>query len=284
MTSSATPPVRGGLNRLLLATSRWPLALLLALGWGVGWLAWLLDARYRRRWRAHVALAGLTRRQALASVGAAGQMVMEMPRLWFGPPVPARWEGLAHIEAAVAKGQSVLFMTPHMGAFELTVVAHAQRFWATRPMTVLFRPPPKPEMAPLLAAARNREGLRAVPTTLSGVKDLVQTLKSGGTVGLLPDQVPVQGLGVWAPFFGREAYTMTLAARLAAHADVVLLAWAQRLPWARGYVIHVAPAPEPLAADKQAAAAQVNAWMEGLIRQAPSQYLWGYNRYKPPHP
>lgn len=283
MNTEPSPAARHGVARLLLALSAWPLALLLSLGWCVGWLAWLLDGRYRRRWREHVSLAGLSRRDALASIGAAGQMVMEMPRLWFGPAVPVRWSGLAHIESAVAQGQSVLFMTPHMGAFELTVVAHAQRFAHARPMTVLFRPPPKPELAPLLARARSREGLRAVPTTMSGVKELVQTLKSGGTVGLLPDQVPLQGLGVWAPFFGREAYTMTLAARLAAHADVVLLAWAQRLPWARGYIIHVERAPQALPQDKAAAASQVNAWMEDLIRRAPSQYLWGYNRYKPPH-
>ena len=273
----------GGWFGVFRAAARCPLWLLHGLGWGLGWVAWLLSRRYRSHWRAHVALAGLTPAQARASVAAAGQMVLEMPRIWFGRPLPVRWDGLTHIEEAVAQGQSVLFLTPHLGAFELTVVEHARVFAGRRDMTVLFRPPPKPEVAPLLAAARERDGLEAVPTTMSGVKRLVQVLKTGGTVGLLPDQVPLKGLGVWAPFFGREAYTMTLAARLAAHADVVLLAWAQRLPWAQGYVIHVAPAPEALSVDKSVAATQVNAWMETLIRQQPSQYLWGYNRYKQPH-
>lgn len=269
--------------RVFADMGRWPLAVLHALGWVLGWLAWLASATYRRRWRDNVALAALTRRQALASIGAAGQMVMEIPRLWFGPAVPVRWEGLQHIEHAHAHGRSVLFLTPHLGAFELTVLAHAQRFARQRAITVLFRPPPKAALAPLLAAARNREGISAVATSLGGVRQLMQTLAKSGTVGLLPDQVPIKGLGVWAPFFGRPAYTMTLAARLAALADVVLLAWAQRLPRARGYVIHVLPAPAPLSGDKQAAAAQINAWMEDLIRQQPEQYLWGYHRYKSPH-
>lgn len=283
MTVNQQVPATGGWLRGFRAVATWPLWLLHGLGWVLGWLSWLASGKYRRRWRANVRLAELTPGQARASIVAAGQMVMEMPRIWFGAPLPVRWAGLEHIEQAVAQGQSVLFLTPHLGAFELTVVEHARQFAGQRDMTVLFRPPPKPEVAPLLAAAREREGLEAVPTTLSGVKRLVQVLKSGGTVGLLPDQVPLKGLGVWAPFWGQEAYTMTLAARLAAHADVVLLAWAQRLPWARGYVIHVAPAPEALSSDKLQAATQVNAWMEALIRQQPSQYLWGYNRYKAPH-
>lgn len=260
-----------------------PLWLLHGLGWVLGWVSWWSSPGYRRRWRANVALAGLSAAAARHSIGAAGQMVTEMPRIWFGRPPRLRWDGVAHIEQALQHQRSVLFLTPHLGAFELTVVAYALRFGHVRPATVLYRPPPKPELAPLLMAARQRDGVQAVPTTISGVKRLVQTLKSGGTVGLLPDQVPLRGLGVWAPFFGREAYTMTLAARLAAHADVVLLIWGERLSWGRGYVIHVRPAPEVLAEDKQQAAAQINRWMESLIRQQPGQYLWGYNRYKPPH-
>ena len=263
--------------------ARAPWWLLHGLGWVLGWVAWLSSPSYRRRWRCNVGLAGLSGAQARRSIGAAGQMVLEMPRIWFGSPPTLHWQGVHHIEQALAKGQSVLFLTPHLGAFELTVVAYALRFGQQRPATVLYRLPPKPELAPILAAARDREGLQAVPASLAGVKRLVQALKAGGTVGLLPDQVPVRGLGVWAPFFGREAYTMTLAARLAAHADVVLLAWGERLPSAAGYCIHVTPAPQPLSPDKVVAATQVNAWMETLIRQQPGQYLWGYNRYKPPH-
>src|SRR5947209_4016330 len=82
--------------------------------------------------------------------------------------------------------------------------------------------------------------LAAAPTTLAGVKQLLKALKSGEAVALLPDQVPPQGQGVWAPFFGRPAYTMTLPARLALQANaVLLLARSERLALGRGYVVHI---------------------------------------------
>jgi KDO2-lipid IV(A) lauroyltransferase len=62
-------------------------------------------------------------------------------------------------------------------------------------------------------------------------------------VGLLPDQVPPDGMGVWAPFYGRPAYTMTLAARLVQQTGAaLLLIWAERLPAGRGWVLRVSPA------------------------------------------
>jgi KDO2-lipid IV(A) lauroyltransferase len=133
-------------------------------------------------------------------------------------------------------------------------------------------------------AARTRPGLATAPTTLSGVKQMLKALKKGEAVGLLPDQVPPLGLGVWAPFFGRDAYTMTLSARLAQQSGAqVLLAWGERLGWGRGYVIHVRPMPTLSAGRRPgAAAAQVNAAMESLVRECPGQYLWGYARYKAP--
>ena len=112
---------------------------------------------------------------------------------------------------------------------------------------------------------------------------MLKALKSGEAVGLLPDQVPPQGLGVWAPFFGRQAYTMTLSTRLAQQTGAtILLAWGERLPWGRGYRVHFRPWAGAVADDPASAAAQVNAHMEGLIRECPRQYLWGYARYKHP--
>jgi KDO2-lipid IV(A) lauroyltransferase len=91
---------------------------------------------------------------------------------------------------------------------------------------------------------------------------------------------------VWVPFFGRDAYTMTLAARLAQQTGALpLLIWGERLGHGAGYTVRFAPLPEPLPADADAqaeSAAVVNRAMESLIRQCPQQYLWGYHRYKAP--
>jgi KDO2-lipid IV(A) lauroyltransferase len=102
-------------------------------------------------------------------------------------------------------------------------------------------------------------------------------------VGLLPDQVPPQGMGVMAPFFGRDAYTMTLSVRLVQQTGAtVLLAWGERLAWGRGYRVHVSPLEVPLPSELSEAAAAVNLAMQSLIGQCPAQYLWGYARYKQP--
>lgn len=272
---------------LFRVLGRFPLPVLHALGWALGWLVWLLVPAYRRRWREHTALAGLSARERRQSVGEAGKQVLELPRLWFGPPVRVGWEGAAHIEAALAHGQGMLFLTPHMGCFEVTAQAYAQRFGHLKPMTVLFRPPRKRSLAPVLEAARNRPGMASAPATLRGVRQLIGALRRGEAVGLLPDQVPPDGMGVWAPFFGRPAYTMTLSGRFAqVEGTQVLLAWGERLPGGRGFVVHVQPwaavMDEPLAERSDDIAAQMNRAMEALIRQCPQQYLWGYARFKGP--
>ena len=272
---------------LFRALSWLPLPVLHALGWCLGWLSFALSGRYRRRLFAHAAQAGYPRSVALASVGESGKLVAELPRLWLGRPVRVQWTGAEHIEASHGKGAGVLFLTPHLGCFEITAQAYAQRFGAAKPMTVLFRPARQPWLRDLVAGARQRPGLFAAPTTLAGVKQLIKALKAGQAVGLLPDQVPPDGLGVWSPFFGRDAYTMTLSARLAQAGRVqILLSWGERLRWGRGYRVHVRPFEPvnggPLAEDPALAALQINRAMEALVRECPPQYLWSYDRYKAP--
>ncbi len=272
------------IHLLFRAFSLLPLPMLHALGWLLGWASFLLSSSYRRRLLAHARQAGYSTGVALNSVAEAGKLVAELPRLWLGRPVPVGWEGAAHIEAAQAGGSGVLFLTPHLGCFEITAQAYARRFGARHPMTVLFRPARQAALRDLVALARQRPGLLTAPTTLAGVKQLIKALKAGDAVGLLPDQVPPEGQGVWAPFFGRDAYTMTLSARLAQTGHTqVLISWGERLSWGRGYLVHVR-AFGPLDSDPVQAAGQINRAMEALVRECPAQYLWSYDRYKTPPP
>jgi KDO2-lipid IV(A) lauroyltransferase len=192
--------------------------------------------------------------------------------------------GTEYIDAAHAAGKGVIFLTPHLGCFEITPQAYAARYAAEgRSIAVLYRPPRQAVLAPLLEQGRSRPGMAGAPASLGGIKQMIKALKSGQAVGLLPDQVPPDGMGVWAPFFGRDAYTMTLAAKLAAQTGAtLLLAVGERLPRGRGYRVWVEPAPADLPAEPQAAAACINQWMQALIRRYPQQYLWGYARYKAP--
>jgi KDO2-lipid IV(A) lauroyltransferase len=265
---------------LFRALAQMPLAVLHALGVAVGWCSFLLSGTYRRRFLENARQAGYRLAAVRAAVAESGKLAMETPRLWFGAAPRIEWDGAELIDAARAAGRGILFLTPHLGCFEVTAQGYAQRFGR---ITVLYRPARKRWLRELVDTARERTNLAAAPTTLAGVKTLLKALKSGEAVGLLPDQVPPQGLGAWAPFFGKPAYTMTLPARLAQQANaLLLLAWGERLSFGRGYRIHVRAWGEPVAREPQEAATQVNRRMEALIRECPAQYLWGYARYKQP--
>jgi KDO2-lipid IV(A) lauroyltransferase len=258
-----------------------PLPVLHAAGAALGWLSFLASPGYRRRFLANAAQAGYRPAQVRAAVSEAGKLIAESPRLWFGRSVTVEWDGADLISAARAQGRGIVFLTPHLGCFEITAQAYAARFG---PITVLYRPARKPWLRELVDTVRSRPNLASVPTTLAGVRQMLKALKAGQAVGLLPDQVPPEGLGVWAPLFERPAYTMTLSTRLAAQTGAtVLLAWGERLRRGGGYRVHLRPwGLGEMAADAGVAAAQVNAAMEALIRECPQQYLWGYARYKQP--
>jgi Kdo2-lipid IVA lauroyltransferase/acyltransferase len=275
--------------------SRRSLRSLHAIGALLGWLVYGLSPSYRRRLRANAALAGVTPAQCRQSVAEAGKMVMESLRLWLRPPDrpiadPVQWEGEALIEDALALGRGLLFLTPHLGSFEITAQAYAQRFGARRPITVMFRPARYRVLRELEESARARPALATAPASLGGVRQMMRALKRGEAVGLLPDQAPPQGMGVWADFFGAPAYTMTLAARLAQQSGApIVLAWCERLPAGRGFHLHLSRLAEalPLQGDdadalQVAQATVINRAMQQLILQCPQQYLWGYNRYKLP--
>ena len=264
--------------------AHWPLWAVHALGAVLGWVAFLASPTYRRRLVANAAQAGYPFGRVRGAVAHAGRMVAEIPRLWLGKPVPCQFDGEDEVEAAYAAGKGVIFLTPHLGCFEITAQVLAQR-QSPRfgPITVLYRPPRQDWLVELTEASRRRPGLETAPTTLSGVRQMIKALRAGHAVGLLPDQVPPEGQGQWAPVFGQSAYTMTLAARLAVQTGAeLMLTWGERLPRGQGFLVHYRRFGEPLSADLDEAVVQVNQAMERLIRECPEQYLWGYGRYKTP--
>jgi len=260
-----------------------PLSVLQATGRFLGRLVYALPGRYRRRLRQNARQAGYDEaafaRRAAAQSGA---MILETPKVWLRPDACLKktvCPELDVLQAALAEGRGLLNLTPHLGCFE--VIA---RFLAAQgSTTVMYKPPHKAILAPLLEQARNLPGLQAVPANRQGVRAFVRALRAGEIVGMLPDQAPGAGEGVWAPFFDTPALTMTLPGRLAqqTRAPIVLTA-AERLPAGRGWRVHVLRLPEPFPQDPVAMATLINQAMETLIRRFPEQYLWSYNRYKTP--
>ena len=278
------------MQRILRWLSRRPLWLLHAAGAALGWLTYALSPTYRRRVLANAGRAGVAASARRGAIAEAGRALLELPYLWLrapGAPIapPVQWVDAALIAHAHARGNGIVFLTPHMGSFEVTAQAYAERYAATHgPITVLYRPARKRWLREVVDTSRARPGLATAPATLAGVRQMIRALRRGEAVGLLPDQVPPAGLGVWAPFFGRPAYTMTLAARLVEQTGATpLLAWGERLAHGRGYVVRLSALGEALpGGDPVAAASAINRAMEALIRHAPQQYLWGYHRYKAP--
>src|SRR5690606_2153830 len=108
-------------------------------------------------------------------------------------------------------------------------------------------------------------------------RQLFKTLKDGGVVGILPDQQPKAGDGVFASFFGRQALTMTLLSRLAERSGAtVLFCCCERLPGPDlAYALRIDPAPESIHdPDTAVSVAALNAGVEAMARRAPAQYQW----------
>jgi KDO2-lipid IV(A) lauroyltransferase len=273
--------------------SVWPLAALHALGGVLGWLVWAASPRYRTQFRANVAQAGLPFEVARPAIAEAGRFVAELPKLWLRPPSQSclthiQVEGQSHAEQAFAQGRGVIFFGAHCGSFELGPQALAELYGPLHgPVTAIYRPARKPWLAELERMARDRPNLTVVPASLSGIRLMHKALKDGQAVGLLADQAPPQGLGIWAPFFGRPAYSMTLAARLAVQSGAALLPVScERLPRGRGYVLKIWPAVAGLQAhgkpDMLHAVTLINQAIEAIVLSYPGQYLWSYARYKTP--
>jgi KDO2-lipid IV(A) lauroyltransferase len=261
-----------------------PLSWLQAMGAVVGRLAYGVSRGYSARLDQNLRQSGLFGREAeykrLRRVAAAeaGKTALESLAIWLGSSQRiGGWIrevlGRASVDEARAAGRGVLLLTPHLGCFEVAGFYFGQMM----PLTILYRPPRARWLEPLMVAGRARGQAQLATTDLRGVRRLLQALRRSEAVGMLPDQAPRFGEGAWAPFFGRPAFTMTLAARLQQTTGcAAFMVFAERLPRGQGFRLHI----EPLDAIENEAA--LNRAVERMIALAPEQYLWGYNRYKAP--
>jgi len=262
-----------------------PLRWLHVLGAGVGWLVYLLSPRYSARLDQNLRQSGLfseesdyrhARRRAIAE---AGKIILEALAVWLKPPERVlgyfrQVHNSALIEQARDSGRGILLLTPHLGCFEIAGFYFGQML----PLTVLYRPPRMRGLHSLMVRGRRRGRTELATTDLAGVRKLLRALRRGEAVGMLPDQAPRFGDGVWAPFFGRPAYTMTLSNRLRRETDAcVFMVFAERLAKGAGYCLHI-EALDSASLDETA----INRAVERAIRVCPAQYLWGYDRYKVP--
>lgn len=286
----------GLLYRAFALLTRLPWPVLCRLGDGMAWLWIRLDARESRVTRRNLELAfpGMPDRQRTQlhrqSMHATARQAIETLWLWTRNPSDTlarclqQRHGQELYDAALRSGRGLIVVAPHHGNWEML-----NQWLASRgPIAIVYAPPESAMGDAFLQKVRGVDNITQVRAEGPAVRQMLKTLKAGGTVGILPDQQPKQGDGVFVPFFGIDALTMTLVNRLASRTGAELLyAWCERgpSPDAPQFTLHVEPAPALLAdADPVAATARLNADIEAIVRRAPEQYQWSYKRFtlRPP--
>lgn len=270
--------------------SRIPLPTLHYLSEVLGSIAYYVAIKDRKRIQKHLKIANLPHNtdtiKAVFSETIKGGL--ELPIAFFHDPQAistlfVHTYGWEHIETALATGEGLLLLTPHLGSYDL-----AGRYISEQlpfPLTALYKPPKYAALDKLMNIGRQRGKGRTATADRQGIKQIIQALKKGEATIVLPDHVPdpKEGSGVWADFFGQPAYTATLTGRLARMKHIrPLFFCGERLPNGQGFVLHIAPLEGTLNGHPQHDAALINHNTENWIKRFPKQYLFAYNRYKHP--
>lgn len=277
------------LGLLLRLIGALPLPLLHGIGALFGLLFSLLPNRHRRVALRNLQLCfpELSKQQRtkllVRSMQETGKTFMETTLMWTGSRhrlnrLIREVVGKEHLDAALQQRKGVILAAPHLGSWEL--IGHYVA--ASAPITCLYKPPRNASVAQVMRSGRMHLGVLLAPTDAGGVKTLLGRLKRGEVTGILPDQDPLAGNGVFAPFFGIATSTMTLLPRLANKSGAaVLISYAERLSWGRGYRLHFIPCATGVSEkDPLAAVTALNAAIEVAVRTCPTQYQWIYKRFR----
>lgn len=263
-----------------------PLPLLHFIGGIIGWISYFFSPKVSVLTKKNLWLSGLftnqiTYRQTLnKNITETGKGILETFAIWQrSEQTLMSWvrshEGWPEVVQAINAGKGIIFLTPHLGCFEITSLFYS--FKSQQPITVLYRPPRQQWLLPFIIQGRARGQVQLAPTTSQGIRDILRALKHGEAVGILPDQIPGSGDGEWAPFFGRPAYTMTFASRLAEKTGAaVFMVFGKRLPWGRGFHVSFTRLTDGCINTPEG----LNREIETQVKQCPEQYLWNYHRFK----
>lgn len=274
---------------ILKILARIPLPVLHVIAWPLGLLLILIPNKQRHCARINVRIClpqlSFLHRQWIwmRSLIETVKTLLESPRLWLGEAdsvlrLIRKVDGLEPVEQAIAQGRGVIFIAPHLGNWEIIGQFYSHHF----PMVLMYRPQKNRQLDDIIRHGRERFGGLLVPSTRKGLAILLRSLRENKTIGILPDQNPGAGAGVYVPFFGIRANTPIFATRLASRTDAAaFIVIAERLAFGRGYHLHIEAASECLYdKDAETGAACMNRDMEKIILRQPEQYWWGYNRFR----
>ena len=277
------------MRKILLKTSlnaiaALPLAATQVLGSFLGLLAYVGSKQYRSLFRPQYEAVVNARNlpfKLWEAIRASGMLFSDSLWIWRNPQKALQLVEIQNwglVETAIQEGHGLVMLTPHLGGFEIIPRVLAQYF----PATILYRPSRQEWLNEVVEEGRAYPNMHFVPTNLNGVRQMTRALTRGEAIGILPDQVPSGGEGVWVPFFGRPAYTTPLPARLAnRNKTPVVMFTAKRKAIGKGWLMQATRLPT-LSEDPNAAATELNTAIENAILVAPEQFIWSYNRYKHP--
>lgn len=277
------------METILYLASRLPLSLLRVLGRTMGFLIYCFSEQYRQRIHENLKIAGIDSEEMARRVAQEqGVQGVEAPWVWGRDRIESVKRTFVSKEneemlRRTIEGRSVVFLTPHIGCYEVAPLWLAERVLkgTDKNIAILYRVPRKAYLRKLVGEGRASPNVLPSSADLKGVRQILRTMKSGGMAGILPDQVPSNGEGVWAPLFGRPAYTMTFPLRLIRQFNAaVIMARSERVSGGWNVTFKVWDAQ--LTGDDEKDAQQLNRLIEETILECPHQYLWSYNRYKCP--
>lgn len=269
---------------LCMALARLPWGLQRAMGAAVGWLALRLLPDRREAARTNLALClpeldGPAREALLrANFRDVGIGLFEFARAWWGEVAPmrasARIEGLEILQRLQAEGRGVLLVSGHFMTLELC----GRLLCDHVPLAGMYRKHRSPVME--WAVLRGRLRYASAMFGNGDTRAAIRHLKRGGVLWYAPDQDMRGKDTVFAPFFGIPAATITATHQFARMTGCAVVPFFHRREGAH-YVLQVGQPLAPFPSDDAVAdSAAVNAAIEAMVRQAPSQYLWLHRRFK----
>jgi KDO2-lipid IV(A) lauroyltransferase len=270
---------------ILRLFSSLPLGAIQIIGAGIGVLIYLFSPKYRRRlYKNHQSAAQYSGFQFAPWRVAAesGMMFADTLWIWRHPKSAIDKSVLENLDQVIglsSNGKGLIVLASHLGGFEIVPHIFAEHTRAT----VMYRPARKGWVNELMLKSRKHPAIEFVEANIGGVRQIKRALLKGEVVGLLADQVPSVGDGVWAKFFNQYAYTTSFPIKLARQGSVaILFVAAERLGLGKGWIIKSRLMTEAFSDCLVDACTEMNHYFEEMVLSKPHQYLWSYNRYKRP--
>ena len=207
-----------------------------------------------------------------------GKSILETLYIWGSSQEKAislvkKIHGQEFIDKAEKKGKGIIFLTPHLGCFEITSIYYG----VSNPVTIMYRKARKKWMSDLMINGRRKGLVNLAPADGTGLRKILTALQRSEAVGILPDQVADKGQGEIADFFGRPAYTMVLTNKLIKRTEAsIIMVYGERLKNGRGFDIHL----KSIKRENISTSLDLNKELELFIRKNPTQYYWSYDRFK----